>query len=276
MPQFDRPTILMCPPDHYGIEYEINPWMSRSRQSDRSLAESQWQQLRDVLISVGANIRLMDAVKGLPDLVFTANAALMWRDRAYLARFRHAARQPETAVDAAWFQAAGFETRELPLGWDFEGAGDALFCGDTLFAGYLIRSDVGGEQWLAKELGCRVIPLQLVSDYYYHLDTCFCPLSPTEAIYFPPAFDEYGQAALRQHIPTLIEVRPEEAQRFACNAVVVGKHVALNTGCPELERSLSDHGYTPHATELGEFIKAGGSAKCLTLRLDGEDAAFWP
>ncbi|TXT20831.1 MAG: amidinotransferase [Planctomycetota bacterium] len=102
------------------------------------------------------------------------------------------------------------------------------------------------------------------------------PLSPTEAIYFPPAFDEYGQAALRQHVPTLIEVRPEEAERFAGNAVVVGKHVALNTGCPELERSLSERGYTPHATELGEFIKAGGSAKCLTLRLDGEDAAIWP
>ncbi len=115
MPQFDRLTILMCPPDYYGIEYEINPWMSRSRQSDRLLAESQWRQLRDVLISVGADIRMLEAVKGLPDLVFTENAALMWRDRAYLARFRHAARQPETAVDGAWFQAAGFETHELPL-----------------------------------------------------------------------------------------------------------------------------------------------------------------
>lgn len=139
MPQFDRPTILMCPPDHYGIEYEINPWMNRSRQCDRSLAELQWQQLRDVLASVGADIRLMEPVKGLPDLVFTANAALMWRDRAYLARFRHSARQPETTVDAAWFQAAGFETRELPLGWDFEGAGDAFFAAthsspDTSFA----------------------------------------------------------------------------------------------------------------------------------------------
>jgi len=276
MPQFDRPTILMCSPDHYGIEYEINPWMSRSRQSDRLLAETQWQQLRDLLASLGADIRTMDAVPGLPDLVFTANAGLMWRDRVYLARFRHAARQPETAVDEAWFQKAGFETRELPAGWDFEGAGDALFCGETLFAGYLIRSDVGGEQWLAKDIGCRVIPLQLVSDYFYHLDTCFCPLSRTEAIYFPPAFDEYGRAALRQHVPTLMEVHPDEAARFACNAVVIGKHVALNTGCPRLEQQLAEHGFTPHATELGEFIKAGGSAKCLTLRLDGEDAALWP
>jgi N-dimethylarginine dimethylaminohydrolase len=276
MPQFACPTILMCPPDHYGIEYEINPWMSRSRQSDRELARNQWNDLAELLRSLGADLRLMKAVPGLPDLVFTANAALIWRDRAYLARFRHPARQPETPIDAAWFQAAGFETRELPSGWDFEGAGDALFCGDTLFAGYLIRSDAGGLQWLARDLGCRVIPLQLVSDYFYHLDTCFCPLSPTEAIYFPGAFDEYGLKALRQHVPTLIEVHPDEAARFACNAVVVGKHVVLNTGCQRLEQQLGELGYTPHATELGEFIKAGGSAKCLTLRLDGEDAALWP
>lgn len=276
MISFDRPTILMCPPDYYGIEYEINPWMSRSRQSDRSLAESQWRQLRDLLASLGADIRTLTAVSGLPDLVFTANAGLVCRDRAYLSRFRHAARQPESSINAACFRELGLDVRELPAGWDFEGAGDALFCGETLWAGYLIRSDVGGEQWLAGELRCRVIPLQLVSDQYYHLDTCFCPLSPTEAIWHPPAFDEYGQAALRQHIPTRIEVSGEEAARFACNAVVLGRHVVLNTGCPKLEQDLAALGYEPHATELGEFIKAGGSAKCLTLRLDGEEAAIWP
>lgn len=218
----------------------------------------------------------MAASSGVPDLVFTANAGLVWRDRVYLSRFRHAARKPETPIDDAWLQATGFETHELPAGWDFEGAGDALFCGETLFAGYLIRSDVGGEQWLARELGCRVIPLQLISDQYYHLDTCFCPLSPTEAIWYPPAFEEYGRAALRENIPMLIEVSAAEASRFACNAVVLGGHVVLNTGCPKLEQDLAALGFTPHATELGEFIKAGGSAKCLTLRLDGEDAAVWP
>ena len=64
--------------------------------------------------------------------------------------------------------------------------------------------------------------------------------------------------------------------RFACNAVVVGRHVVLDTGCPQLEAELDRIGMIPHSTELGEFIKAGGSAKCLTLRLDGEDAAIWP
>jgi N-dimethylarginine dimethylaminohydrolase len=273
---FSGPTILMCPPDFYGIEYEINPWMSRSRASDETRARVQWTALFDLLTLLGADIRLLPPVKGLPDLVFTANAALIFHETAYLARFRHAARQGETPLNEAWFRENGLATRTLPEGWDFEGAGDALFCGETLFGGYLIRSDAGALQWLAAELGCPAIPLQLVDDRYYHLDTCFCPLSPEAAIYFPPAFDEYGRKALVEHVATLIAVSPVEAARFACNAVVLGRDVVLNTGCPHLESDLKTLGFVPHSTELGEFIKAGGSAKCLTLRLDGENAAVWP
>jgi N-dimethylarginine dimethylaminohydrolase len=124
-------------------------------------------------------------------------------------------------------------------------------------------------------LNCRVIPMELVDGYYYHLDTCFCPLAAGEAIYFPGAFDDYGKLALAEHVPRLFAVEEEEARRFACNAVVVGKHVVTNTGCPNLHATLRDQGYTPHETPLDEFVKAGGSAKCLTLRLDGEEAAGW-
>lgn len=286
---FAHPTILMCPPDFYGIEYEINPWMSRSRASDPAAARTQWQQLHDLLAALGADIRLLEPVQGLPDLVFTANAGLVWRETVFLSQFRHAARQGETPVDETWFQSHGLIPRSLPVGMHFEGAGDALFCGETLFGGYIIRSDAGALQWVAAEMGCRVIPLQLVDPHYYHLDTCFCPLDGETAIWHPAAFDEYGQRAVRQHVRRLIEVNGEEAARFACNAVVLnlgarpaapcsdaGRHVVLNTGCPELEGQLCAAGFTPHATPLDEFIKAGGSAKCLTLRLDGEDAAEWP
>jgi N-dimethylarginine dimethylaminohydrolase len=114
-----------------------------------------------------------------------------------------------------------------------------------------------------------------VDDRYYHLDTCFCPLRPAMALWHPPAFDEYARAALRAAIPELIEVDAAEAARFACNAVVLGEHVVLNEGCPRLEAALAASGFQTHPTPLDQFIKAGGSAKCLTLRLDGEDAASW-
>jgi N-dimethylarginine dimethylaminohydrolase len=270
------PRILMCPPDHYGIEYEINPWMDRSVGSNAALSHSQWQGLRQVLLDLGAIVELMEPVSGLPDLVFTANAGVVFGDLFLSSRFRHEVRQRETPHFDAWFSAHGFQVESLPERVYFEGAGDALFCGETLFAGYRIRSDVRGHTWIGERLGVEVLPLELVDPRFYHLDTCFCPLAPGEAIYYPGAFDDYGQSVLRERVGRLIAVSPEEAVSFSCNAVVVGKTVVLNDGASELARTLEAAGYAVRPLPLTEFIKSGGSAKCLTLRLDGEEAAPVP
>lgn len=274
-PQHRRPQILMCPPTYYGVEYEINPWMSRAQQPDHALATRQWTDLRATIEAAGTRVLLLPPVRGVPDMVFTANAAIVYRAEAVLARFRFTERQGEEPYDAAWLEASGFRVHRLNENVYFEGAGDALFCGDTLFAGYRIRSDVRGHQEIGERFRCRVIPLELIDPYYYHLDTCFCPLAPGVAIYYPGAFDHYGRQALAEHVPTLIEVTIAEAQRFACNAVVVGRTVITNSGCPLVHQALSERGFTPRSTPLDEFVKAGGSAKCLTLRLDGEEAAAW-
>ena len=62
---------------------------------------------------------------------------------------------------------------------------------------------------------------------------------------------------------------------FSCNAVVVDKTVLLNDGAPKLADDLRERGFTVHLLGFSEFIKSGGSAKCLTLRIDGEEAAGW-
>jgi N-dimethylarginine dimethylaminohydrolase len=184
-------------------------------------------------------------------------------------------RAKESPIFDAWFAANGYTVQHLPDGSYHEGAGDALFCGDMLFAGYRQRSDATAHQWVGQQLSVRVLPLELVNPRFYHLDTCFCPLASGEAIYFPDAFDSYGRRVLTTHIPKLIPVVEPEAHRFGCNAVVVGKTVVHNSRCPQLGESLRAAGYESIEVELDEFLKAGGSAKCLTLRLDGEEAAGW-
>ena len=277
-----EPHILMCPPDFYSIHYEINPWMDMSRQADHAIAVQQWQTLHQHIVGCGAKVSLLTPVEGLPDLVFTANAAMIFRRTdnlvrplALLSRFRHRQRQGEEPYNRRWFGENGFEVVDVPENFSFEGAGDALFCGDTLYAGYRMRSDAAGHQQIGRLINCRVIPVELVDARYYHLDTCFCPLAEGEAIWYPPAFDDYGQQVIRALVPSLIEAEREEAERFACNAVVIGRSVITNTGCDHLHTALEDRGYQPIATPLDEFVKAGGSAKCLTLRLDGEEAAAW-
>ncbi len=271
----NAPRILMCPPDYYGIEYEINPWMSREVSADSDESRRQWLGLHDTLRELGVTIERLDPVPGLPDLVFTANAGLVYRETFISSRFRHGVRQGESPCFERWASEHGFDVVVLPPTSHFEGAGDALFCGEALYAGYRFRSDVRSHHWLGERLGVETLPLELVDPRFYHLDTCFCPLADGEAIYYPGAFDEYGRSVLADRIPGLIEVSAEEAVSFSCNAVVVGRTVVLNDGAPKLASALQGRGYAVRPLRLTEFIKAGGSAKCLTLRLDGEDAASW-
>src|SRR4051794_39550188 len=123
----DQPRILMCPPDYYGIEYEINPWMDRTVSSDPTVSLRQWWALRDTLRDLGVRIETLDPVPGLPDLVFTANAGLVYHNLFVSSRFRFGVRQGETPHFDRWARAHGFEVVTLPEGDHFEGAGDALF-----------------------------------------------------------------------------------------------------------------------------------------------------
>jgi arginine dihydrolase len=262
-------ALLMVPPQHYEVLYEINPWMSRGRPASPKVAERQWQGLYRVLTEeMDAEVRLADPCPGLPDMVFTANAGLVSGNRVVLSNFRHPERQGEAEPFARWFEGQGYAVERLPEECYFEGEGDALFLGDTLFAGYHFRSDVCSHRLVGELLGVRTLSLQLADPRFYHLDTCFCPLDAETAAYYPPAFDDYARRVLEVNAPELLAVNDGEAARFACNAVVLGRHVALNSGCPAFEAQLRDRGFLPHPTPLDEFLKAGGSAKCLTLHLD--------
>lgn len=265
----------MCPPRHYGVEYVINPWMQVAPERSRLPAMRQWRRLADWLRDIGVQLEFVSPRPGLPDLVFTANAALVHKNTAIISRFKHPERQGEESVFAEWFTRQGYTVQRLQDDQFFEGAGDALFLGDTLFAGYRIRSTAGVLQQIGAWLNARVVPLELVDPRFYHLDTCFCPVNSHTLIWHPNAFDEYAKQAIRHASPRLIEVKEAEAVRFACNAVVVGQHVATNTGCPYLHGALREIGCHTFETPLDEFLAAGGSAKCLTLRLDGEEAADW-
>ena len=105
------------------------------------------------ILSAGANVSLLEPVEGLPDLVFTANAAMIFERQALLSRFRHRQRQGEEPYNRRWFAEHGFEVVDVPENFSFEGAGDALFCGDTLYAGYRMRSDAAGHQQIGRMLG---------------------------------------------------------------------------------------------------------------------------
>ena len=97
----NAPRILMCPPDYYGIEYEINPWMDRQVGSDPAESSLQWRALARTLREVGATVECLEPVSGLPDLVFTANAGLVYHNIFVSSRFRYGVRLRSRCPEAA-------------------------------------------------------------------------------------------------------------------------------------------------------------------------------
>lgn len=262
---------LMCPPDFFTVDYVINPWMEGNiHKSSSEAAVTQWRGVRD-LLQQSAEVDCIRPASGWPDMVFTANAGLVVGNKAVLARFLHRERQGEEPLFKKWFKQQGMEVLELPADLPFEGAGDALLGrdGDCLWAAYGFRSELDSHPLLAQWLEMEVLSLRLIDSRFYHLDTCFCPLEGGHLLYYPPAFDARSNRLIEQRTPVekRIAVSEGDAVRFACNAVNVGRNIIVNQFSGDLRARLEGLGFVIHETPLNEFMKSGGAAKCLTLRL---------
>lgn len=264
----------MCAPDHFGVEYVINPWMDGNLGQVSPAAREQWDGLYRLLSeTLDTSVDLVPPQPSLPDMVFTANAGLVHGEVAVPSRFRHPERQGEEPHFRQWFEANGFTLRDLPEGLAFEGEGDALFDftpEERLWAADGYRTDVATHPHLAALLDVEVVSLKLVDAHYYHLDTCFAPLPRGHFLWYPPAFDTASQETIRERIPEVnrLALSETDAAAFACNAIPVGKEaIILNAASPSLSSWLRERGFTIYPAPLTEFMKAGGSAKCLVLRL---------
>jgi N-dimethylarginine dimethylaminohydrolase len=282
-----KARFLMCRPEHFGVTYAINPWMDPASwgRQDRSLvaaSQRQWMALHRTLQNLGATIELVPPVAGLPDLVFTANAAVVLDRKALIARFRHPERQPETAHFEAAFlglQARGLidTVKHLPEDVVLEGAGDCVWdeTRHRFWMGYGPRSDAAAQAVVADLFGAEVVALELADPRFYHMDTAFCPLARGEVLWVPGAFTPQGQAALRERIGAAqrIEVGPDDAAGLAANAVCVGDTVVMSRCGERLRARLAQRGYQVVTTPLSAFLRSGGAAFCLTLRLDRRSRA---
>lgn len=250
----------------------INPWMEGNiHKSSRDRAVEQWQKLY-YLLKDRAIVDLVEPQPGWPDQVFTANAGLVLGDQVVLSRFLHKERQGEEPYFKRWFEDNGYTVYELPKELPFEGAGDALLDreGRWLWAGYGFRSELDSHAYIAQWLDIEVLSLRLIDERFYHLDTCFCPLSGGYLLYYPPAFDSYSNHLIEMRVPPekRIALEQVDANNFSCNAVNIGSVVVMNQASDALTEYLTEAGFEIVETPLTEFMKAGGAAKCLTLRVN--------
>lgn len=273
---------LMTDARHFGVTYQINPWMrpdawQADQSSLKAAALKSTATLRGALEKIGAKVETVSAAANLPDMVFPANAATILDGRVLLARFRHPERQGEEDVFRDAFialKARGLieEVIDLPEGVLQEGAGDCIWDQDRglFWAGHGQRSTISSLPVIADTFGQPVIGLELATDRFYHLDTCFCPLSGGRLLYYPPAFTPEALTAIHAHVEPQdrIVATDEDAAAFCVNAVNVGRHIVMAKAPVALQRRLNALGYSVSEVDLSPFILSGGGAYCMTLRLD--------
>ena len=256
--------VLLCVPTFFDVVYSINPWM-KITPVDKEAAMCQWLSLKEGIERWGVKVSLIKQAEDLPDMVFTANAGTVRNNKVVLSNFKFAERKPETNVFEKWFQNAGYETHRLPERINFEGCGDTVIWGDKMFAGYGVRSDLGGIRRAAKILDLELIPLKLGHPNFYHLDTCFCLLGPHSAIYYPGAFTPSALKKLKKYLPELIPLDVTDAATFASNSVVYGNQILMPAGPQQIVEELEIRGYEITQINTSEFMKSGGSLQCMTL-----------
>lgn len=266
-------TFLMCSPKLYDVNYVINPWMAgHVHDSSRTVAMAQWNRLYEAVTQL-ADVVLVEPQPGSPDMVFTANAGLEHNGVVVLSSFFHAERQGEEQHFRRWFQQAGYTVLSVPRETPFEGEGDALFAvdGSRLWAGYGPRTSQSSHHYLSEAWKIEVASLHLIDERFYHLDTCFAPLEGGSVLYYPQAFDQASIMQIEDYYAAdkRIVVTEADALRFACNVINIDRTLILNEVSRELSDQLKSTGFRVVELQLGEFLKAGGAAKCLVMRLSG-------
>ncbi len=277
-PQFDRPTFLMCTPQWYDVNYVINPWMAGNlHRSTRDKAFAQWRSLHQALLKV-ADVRLLHARPGSPDMVFVAHTALVHNGVAAVSSFAHPQRQTEEAHLRTWLQEAGFLLWRLHARLPLKVKVTHSLISKARPSGLLTASApvcraivTWPEAWHTP-----VKSLHLIDPRFYHLDLCFAPLAGGYLLYFPGAFDPASLARIEAaYAPEKrIAVTEAEATQFACNVINIGETILMHKVSGDLAARLADFNFDVKQLDLSEFLKAGGSAKSLALRLSNVTAVI--
>jgi N-dimethylarginine dimethylaminohydrolase len=281
-----KACFLMCPPQHFAVTYAINPWMdpadwAQNAQTFSAQSRVEWDRLRGSLRELGAEIELLRPQSAMPDLVFTANAAVVLDRKVLLSRFRHPQRQAEQPhVEEAFraFRARGLidEVTTLPDDLVLEGAGDCVWdpARQVFWMGHGQRSDVAASAAVADVFDVVVVPLELADPRFYHMDTALCALPRGEVMYVPHALTPAGRDAIGSRVAAekRIAIDIEDAGQLAANAVCVDDTLVMSSCSGRLRAQLRERGYRVAVIPLGSFLRSGGAAFCLTLRLDWRSA----
>jgi N-dimethylarginine dimethylaminohydrolase len=265
---------LMVAPEHFRVDYAINPFMDPADQPDPVATRDQWDAIVAAIGDAGGSVEVLPQRPDAPDMVYAMNLGLPLLGAsgpvAVLSHMRYPERRMETGTAAAWFADRGYALHTIGrdgVGAHFE-AGDAFAWRGELVVGFGPRTEKLALKHLANDLDVPVRGVRITHPGMYHLDLGFCPLDETRAMVCPAAFDDASARKLLDLVPEPLVLTEAEAMTFCANSIVVGRTVIM-PACPDRVRAqLEAWELDVVVVGVPEFLKGGGAIRCLTNPLD--------
>jgi len=278
--------VLICTPEYFDIVDVKNVHMQGNVGGlDKGLAVKQWNDLKSVYQSwkqkgILEEVLEIKGVKGLEDMVFTANQSFPWildgKKVVVMSKMRHASREREVPYFREFYKKLGYQLLELKSNVHFEGMGDLIphYGKNLLYGGYGHRTDSEAYNEISKLLQVPIVLLKLEDPRFYHLDTCFIPADDNTVLLTAAAFRKEDLQSLKKLFRSVIEIPEEEADKFfALNAHLVNdqktkkKAAILQKGTTVMKQELNRLGFEISEIDTSEYIKSGGSCFCMKMMI---------
>lgn len=242
--------------------------------SNTTLASQQWAELRNTLITLGADIIVRSAPSAdQPLAALCADCGLIQDGDFFIpSRFKSVVRQVEEPGIFNYFSTF-FQVKTLidpshqPVSFE---AGDALFdTSGNLWFGFGMHSS-GAFKFILdmafESSNVFVRPLEIAHKSARHLNSYFCPLDTGTVLWYPPAFSDHAQYVIESVFRGKnIAVSDADMEMGVCNSISIGDAIVTPKITPFMIRHLTSQGYTVIENDVSEFVKHGGGCKSLVL-----------
>ena len=292
--QLPIPAFVMNFPFTLDTANPNNIWMQEMGKEELKINKGNaYRQFLDLYQFVAGNslVYTLPSTGNYQDLVYVANLGIQLphikdSNTIIMANFTSEPRQGEEEVGKPFFEAMGYEVHNCPFKW--EGEADLKYLYDNVYiGGYGIRTDIKAYEWMEKKFDMKIIKLEMVDDYLYHLDCSIFPLTQEKTLVCTEMFEEDELAQLEQHTE-IIDISVDDAFNGLTNSVRLGNMILCASNLSEmtradenyeaekakintLEKICFNEGLEPVFFNLSEYMKSGAMLSCMMMHLNYVD-----
>ena len=292
--QLPIPAFVMNFPFTLDTSNPNNIWMQELEEEALKVNKGvAYRQFLDLYQFVAGNslAYILPATGNFQDLVYVANLGIYLphikdSNNIIMANFTSEPRQGEEKVGKPFFESMDYEVHMCPFKW--EGEADLKYLYDNVYiGGYGIRSDIKAYEWMEEKFGMKIIKLEMVDEYLYHLDCSIFPLTKEKTLVCTELYNDDELAELSQYT-TVIDIGIDDTLNGIANSVRLGNTILCASNISEmtradenyeaekakintLEKICFNEGLEPVFFNLSEYMKSGAMLSCMMMHLNYVD-----